>query len=264
MRSMHVIRAIALNTFRETVRDRVLYAIVIFALLSTIAGTVFGALSASQDLRILVDLGLATIGLFGGVIALFIGTTLVYKEIDRRTIYLIVTKPIKRWEFVSGKFLGLALCILATNFGMGLFFQLVLFWQTGNLNMAVPLLASLSLIYLELVFVVALATFFSTFCTPLMSMIFSFGIWLVGHLSFSFEMLKVIALKASSPFAAAVADGLLYVMPDLARLTEIRSSLMDGLVVPSTLLVRITIYIVAYVVLLLACSSMIAERKEFN
>lgn len=268
MKSLNVIKAIALNTFRETVRDRVLYAILIFACLATIAGSVFGSLSADQDMRVLEDLGLCAISVFGGVIALFIGTTLVFKEIDKRTIYLIVTKPIWRWEFITGKFLGLSLCIFVTNFAMGLFFLAVIYWQSGSFLAAAPMFCALALIYLELVLLVAMATFFSTFCTPLMSMIFTFGLWLVGHLSFSFEMLKKMALEKENPnqAAAILADFLHYSMPDLAKLTQIRSEFMDASLSPGAAnsLAWITIYIVAYVVLLLSLSSAIAERKEFN
>jgi Cu-processing system permease protein len=266
MRSLNVITTIALNTYRETVRDRVLYAIVIFALIATLAGVIFGQLSVDQDLRVLEDLGLAVISIFGGIIAVFIGTTLVFKEIDRRTIYLIVTKPINRWEFVTGKFLGLGLCVLTTNFGMGLFFLMVIYMQAGTFETAVPLFASLCLIYLELLLVIAMATFFSTFCTPLMSMIFTTGLWTVGHLSFSFEMLRALAQNPlhKSKATEIIANCLQNLMPDLARLTVVRSNFMDHILVPVELLIYLIAYVLAYIVLLLAFASLIAERREFS
>lgn len=255
-----------MNTFKETVRDRVLYAIVIFASLATLAGIIFGQLSVDQDVRILEDLGLAVISLFGGIIAVFIGTTLVFKEIDRRTIYLIITKPIRRWEFVTGKFFGLALCLLVTNFTMGLFFLGVIFIQTGNFNDAAPLFTSISLIYLELLLVIAMATFFSTYCTPLMSMIFTTGMWIVGHLSFSFDMLLRLARDPAHPSKGVemLAQFLKYVMPDLYQLTVIRSNFMDYIHVSSEALLYLSAYIIAYVILLLALSTVIAEHREFN
>ncbi|MBX9687670.1 MAG: ABC transporter permease [Candidatus Obscuribacterales bacterium] len=259
-----MIGAIAANTFRETVRDRVLYAILIFAALATLAGVVFGSLSADQDVRVLEDLGLFTITTFGGVIAIFLGTNLVFKEIDRRTIFLIVTKPINRWEFVTGKFFGLALCVFVTNFAMGLFFQLVIWFQTGNFNSALPMLGSLSLIYLELLLVIAIATFFSTFATPLMSMIFTCGLWLVGHLSFSFELLAALARKNDSIATEKLALFLQYVMPDLAKLTTVRGDMMDARYPSADLLGYVIAYILAYLVILLSLSTIIAERREFN
>lgn len=265
MRSLHVIQAIALNTFRETVRDRVLYAILVFAALATLAGLVFGALSADQDLRILEDLGLTSISLFGGIIAVFIGTTLVFKEIDRRTIFLIITKPINRWEFVTGKFLGVALCVLITNFAMGLFFLLVIGWQSHHfVDKIVPMLSALSLIYIELLLVIALGTFFSTFCTPLMGLLFTLGFWIVGHLSFSFKMLKDMALANGSATIASLSELLQYVMPDLARLTVLRGEYMDGHFGSFDVLTYIAVYVIAYVVVLMSLSTVIAERREFN
>ena len=266
LKNINIVKAVALNTFRETVRDRILYAIVVFALLATLAGMVFGALSADQDIRILEDLGLFAITIFGGIIAVFVGTTLVFKEIDRKTIFLIVTKPIHRWQFITGKFLGLCLSVFITNFSMGLFFILVLAFQMSNFSAAVPMLIALVLVYLELVMVIALATFFSTFCTPLMSMIFTCGMWLAGHLSFSYELLKEMAedKQHPSPITAALATGLQYAMPDLARLTELRSNLMDGEIVLNSTALYISLYIAAYVLVLLSLSTIIAERREFN
>lgn len=271
MRSLHVIRAIALNTFRETVRDRVLYAILIFAALATLAGLIFGAISADQDLRILEDLGLTTISLFGCVIAVFVSTTLVFKEVDRRTIFLIVTKPINRWEFVTGKFFGVALCCFITNFAMGLFFWLVIGMQSHQfVEKIVPIFSALSLVYLELLLVIALGTFFSTFCTPLMGMLFTLGFWIVGRLSFSFGMLKKQALNPDNPNAAVafIADALHHIMPDLAKLTYLRTEYMDGhfqsATVSNGILISIIVYVLAYVVVLMSLSTILASRREFN
>lgn len=273
MRSLHVIQAIALNTFRETVRDRVLYAILIFAVLATLAGLVFGALSVQQESRVLEDLGLATISLFGGVIAVFIGTTLVFKEIDRRTIFLIVTKPINRWEFVTGKFLGVALCCLITNFAMGVFFWLLICFQTHQfVEKLIPIASALSLVYVELLLVIALGTFFSTFCTPLMGLLFTLGFWIVGHMSFSFQMMKRLAIENGNIAVAYLSDFLRSVMPDLALLTILRGEYLDGnfgsfangqfgTIATTT---NIIVYVIAYVVVLVCLSTMIASRREFN
>ena len=269
MRSLHIIKAIALNTFRETVRDRVLYAILIFAALATLAGLIFGAISADQDLRILEDLGLTTISLFGGIIAVFVSTTLVFKEIDRRTIFLIVTKPIERWEFVTGKFFGVALCCFITNFAMGLFFWLVIGMQSHQfVEKIIPIFSALSLVYLELLLVIALGTFFSTFCTPLMGMLFTLGFWIVGRLSISFEMLKKQAEENQSAGIAFLADALHQIMPDLAKLSSLRMEYMDGHfgtgIGSNGILISIIVYVLAYVLVLMTLSTILASRREFN
>jgi Cu-processing system permease protein len=261
LRSLAALKAIALNTFRETVRDRVLYAILVFALVATLAGLVFGSLSVDQDIRVLEDLGLFTITIFGGIISVFIGTNLVFKEIDRRTIFLIVTKPINRWEFVAGKFLGLALCIFVTNFAMGLFLIGITSFQMGSFDHAGPIMLALVFIYAEMLLVIAMATFFSTFATPLMSMVFTISLWICGHLSNSLLSLGKLSTQAS---VQIITQAIYYTIPDLASLTLLRSKLVDGGAVPSSLLGIIVIYIIAYCILLIAGASLIAERKEFN
>lgn len=261
MKTTAAISAIALNTFRETVRDRVLYAIVFFALLATLAGLVFGTLSVEQDVRILEDLGLFTITAFGGLISIFIGTNLVFKEIDRRTIFLIFTKPIRRWEFVTGKFLGLALCILVVILGMGAFLMAIALLQThGDLTLIPRMFTALGLIYVELVLVIALATFFSTFCTPLMSMLFTIGLWLCGHLSTSLKTLGAMA----APAVRVVTDTVANSLPDLATLTQIRGEALDGRHFSGDIVLSISAYVLLYTVMLLSFATVIAERREFQ
>lgn len=272
MRSLGAISAIALNTFRETVRDRVLYAIVFFALVATVGALVFGSLSVEQDVRILEDLGLFTITAFGGIIAIFVGTNLVFKEIDRRTIFLIFSKPIRRWEFVTGKFLGLALCIGVVCFAMGLFLSGIAWWESASLHadqnawvigqeLLPRLFTSLVLIYVELVLVIALATFFSTFSTPLMSMLFTFGLWLAGHMSDSLKGLGDISQSASVKY---ISSFLYNTLPDLAMLTRMRGESLDGGIFPVADVSRICLYVLLYVILLLSFSTVIAERREFQ
>lgn len=260
-RSLNAVKAVALNTFRETVRDRVLYAIVVFALLATLAGLVFGSLSVDQDIRVLIDLGLFTITIFGGIISIFVGTNLVFKEIDRRTIFLIVTKPINRWEFITGKFFGLALCVLVTNFAMGLFLIGIAAFQTGTLLIAPPILLALCLIYLELVLVIAIAILFSTFATPLMSMVFSLSLWICGHLTNS---LLLLGKMSTDRMVQMMSEAIYYCMPDLASLTVMRGDLMDGREPQAGLLSMIVAYVLAYCIFLLTLSTIIAEKKEFN
>ena len=261
LRSISAVKAIALNTFKETVRDRILYAIVVFALVATLAGLVFGSLSVDQDIRVLEDLGLFTITVFGGIISVFVGTNLVFKEIDRRTIFLIVTKPIEKWEFIAGKYLGLALCIMVTNFAMGLFLIGLTSLQMGSLAHALPLFLSLVFIYAEMLLVIALATFFSTFATPLMSMVFTMSLWICGHLSNSLLSLGKLSTQASVQLMTQI---IFYCIPDLATLTLWRSELVDGRQFPAPLIASIVVYIIAYCILLVGAASLIAERKEFN
>lgn len=260
---MHSVVAIAINTFRETVRDRVLYAFVFFAIFVTLAGILLGTLSVSQNVRVLEDIGMFTISIIGGVIAIFVGTNLVYKELDKRTIYLIFTKPIRRWQFIVGKFLGLALCLLAVTAMMGLFLI-----GTAYLNgerHILAMVASLGLLYLELLLVNALATFFSTFATPLMSVIFTLGLWICGHLS---QSLVTLGSMSTSKFVQALFTGIYHLLPDLAKLTQIRFDILAaGQNAPhfsSETIVLIIAYVFAYIVILLSLGTVVTERREFS
>src|SRR5678815_4987878 len=142
---MRVVGHIAVNVFRESVRDKVLYNLVIFAVLLIAVSFLLGQLTAGQDIKIIKDLGLAAMSLFGLFIAVFIGIGLVSKEVERRSIYSLLSKPIHRYELVLGKYAGLIL--------------------------------------VELSVVTAIALFFSTFSTPILSAAFTFALWIAGHFS---------------------------------------------------------------------------------
>jgi Cu-processing system permease protein len=260
---MQSLWAIAINTFRETVRDRVLYAFVFFAIFVTLAGILLGSLSISQNVRVLEDIGMFTISTIGGVIAIFVGTNLVYKELDKRTIYLIFTKPIRRWQFVVGKFLGLALCLLVVTLMMGVFLMGVA-WLNGERNL-VAMTGSLALLYLELLLVNALATFFSTFATPLMSVIFTLGLWVCGHLS---QSLLQLGNMSTSPMVKSLFFGIYHLLPDLAKLTQIRFDILAASQTAphfsSETIVLITAYVFAYIVILLSLGTVVTERREFS
>jgi ABC-type transport system involved in multi-copper enzyme maturation permease subunit len=259
--------AITINTFRETVRDRVLYAFIFFAIVVTLAGMLLGSLSVSQNVRVIEDIGMFTISTIGGVIAIFVGTNLVYKELDKRTIYLIFTKPIARWQFIVGKFLGLALCILIVTALMGGFLIATVYMTDPGAFMKggtrlMPMIGSLGLIYLELLLVIALATFFSTFATPLMSVLFTLGLWFCGHLG---QSLVALSNMSDNQSMKPLFDVVYYALPDLAKLTQIRFDLLSQTPHFSTeTIVLIAAYVFAYIVILLSFGTLVTERREFS
>ena len=130
---MNAILTIAKNTFRETIRDKVLYVILAFAILIIVSTIFFGSISLDQDIKVIIDLGLAGIFLFGIIIAIFIGTNLVHKEIDKRTIFLIFSKPIAKYQFVLGKFLGIAATLLLVTVAMAGVFLILLLIKKANI-----------------------------------------------------------------------------------------------------------------------------------
>ena len=191
---MRTVLRIAVNVFRESVRDKVLYNLVGFAILMIGVSLLIGQLTAGQEVKIIKDLGLASVSVFGTFIAIFIGIGLVSKEVEKRSIYALIAKPLSRTQLVLGKFVGLALT-LAVNVGvMTLAIFAVLLWWDQQTVAAVKagweapaldpaMLTAVFLIYLELLVVTAIAIVFSTYSSAILSAAFTFGLVIAGHFS---------------------------------------------------------------------------------
>jgi ABC-type transport system involved in multi-copper enzyme maturation permease subunit len=176
------IHLIAKNTFKECVRDRVLYNLVLFGVLMIASSLVLGSITIGDVKQIIINLGLSTLSIFGTLIAIFIGIQLVFKEIDKKTIYSLLAKPVARHEFILGKFLGLA-STLAVNVSVMLLgiYAAVLYLKHSFDGSDVHILLAGLLIYVELLLVVAIALGFSTFSTPALSALFTFSLYVIGH-----------------------------------------------------------------------------------
>jgi ABC-type transport system involved in multi-copper enzyme maturation permease subunit len=196
------VAAIARNTFREAVRDRVLYNLVLFVLILTGAAVFLGELSAAQELKIIVDMGLSAALLFGVFIAIFVGVGLVYKEIERRTIYAIFSKPVGRGEFLLGKYLGLCLTLAVNVAVMGAGVSLALLYVNGGWHpLVLSVWPAVALIYVELMIVVAVALLFSSFSSPALSALLTFFVFVIGHFSAELKGLSATVGSAMKPRA---------------------------------------------------------------
>lgn len=250
--------SIAANTFRETVRNKILYVILAFALVVIGLTWFLADLSMGELSRIVADVGLASIHLFGVTIAVFLGITLVSQEMERKTIYLVLSKPVPRWEFVLGKAAGLCGTILLTTSVMAVTLFAVYAAYGGKAEPGI-LLASAG-VYLELVLLVCLATLFSTFTTPTLSAMFTIALFLIGHLSHS---LFVMGGQAKSAAARTAASVLFYVLPNL-ELFNLKDGVVHGDVRSAAILIPSAVYLLCYgaAVLLLAC--LLFSRKDFK
>ncbi len=201
--------AIALNTFREAVRIRVLYGILILLIGANLMSFVLGAMAATDSARVTSDTGLAGISLFGSLTAIFLGVFLLYGEIQRRTIHIIVSKPIERWEFVIGKYLGMALVlsVLVGTFSLAMFGTLLL----KDVPITQAIFKAVVLSWCEVLLVAAIAIFFSSFSTPFLSGIFSLALWVIGRVTPDLEA----ASRTSSTMIRTITKVTLYVIPDL-------------------------------------------------
>ena len=253
--------AIARNAFREAVRDRVLYNLVVFVLL-LIAGAIFlGELSAGQEAKIIVDLGLSAILLFGVFISIFVGVGLVYKEIERRTLYAILSKPIGRGEFLLGKYLGLCLTLLVNVAIMGAGLSLaIVYVKRGWDPMVVRIWPAILLIYVELMILTGVALLFSAFSSPALSALLTFFVFVIGHFSAD---LKTLANSLGSGPARWFFAGLYYLLPNLANYNAITAA-AHGFVPDARALIAAVGYGFIYIGVLLAATTLIFRRRNLK
>jgi ABC-type transport system involved in multi-copper enzyme maturation permease subunit len=250
---------VAVNTFREAVRDRVLYNLIFFALMMIGAAILVGEISIGVDRMVIINLGLSAISIFGIIMAIFIGVGLVYKEMEKRTLYSLLAKPIRRWEFLVGKFAGLLLTLVVNTFLMSLGLAAALFYVSRTFERwDVTILVAIYFILLELALITALALFFSCFSSPLLSTLCTLGIYVVGVFA---PDIKQVGTYTQNPAAAAVARSLYYLLPNFHNFNVIGAA-AHGEAIPFALIWHNTAYAALYVaVILLAASAVFSGRN---
>jgi ABC-type transport system involved in multi-copper enzyme maturation permease subunit len=255
------IRAIALNTFRESIRDRVLYNLILFVLILVAASALVSDLSLDMESQFTATLGLSAMLVFGALIAIFIGVGLVYKEIDKRTIYSLLSKPVQRHEFIIGKYAGLCLTLLVNTAVMVLATELALLYVNGSfVRIHSAVLAASILVYLELAVLVAVALMFSSFSTPMLAALFSFAVYVIGN--FSKDLLQMAAL-ANSAVSRVALTILYYLLPNLSNFGFITEA-SHGQVVPIGMALSATVYAVVYIAILLSAAVLIFQKRNFK
>jgi ABC-type transport system involved in multi-copper enzyme maturation permease subunit len=262
---------IAVNVFRESVRDKVLYNLVLFAVLLIGASYLIGQLTAGQDIKIIKDLGLAATSVFGLFIAVFIGIGLVSKEVERRSIYSLAAKPIERYQVVLGKYAGLVLT-LAVNLAVmtaALYVVLIYMRWLAPADMLRALdapaldpamLKAVVLIFAELSIVTAIAVFFSTFSTPILSATLTFGIFVAGQLSADLRNFDQVV---DSPMAVRLARAMYWLLPNLAPF-DVKSQVVHGQPVSAGYMALTLGYGLAYIAALLTAAVVIFSRRDFK
>ena len=253
--------AIAGNAFREAVRDRVLYNLVFFVLLLTAAAIFIGELSGGQERKIIVDFGLSAMLLFGVFIAIFVGIGLVYKEIERRTVYAIFSKPVGRGEFVVGKYLGLCLTLLVNVLIMGAGVSLALVYVSRGFDPLVwSIWPTIFLIYFELTILTAVALLFSSFSSPALSALLTFFVFIIGHFS---SDLKGLATSLGSVVARIFFTVIYYLLPNFANYSFVTPA-SHGHVPGVPHFAASLMYAMLYVAAVLAATMLIFSRRNFK
>jgi len=254
------IGAIAFNTFREAVRDRVLYNLIIFAFLMIGASLLLGQITIGVERQLLINLGLTAISIFGVLIAIFIGIGLVSKEIDKRTLYTVLTRPVQRWEFIVGKFFGLVgtLVVNAGLMTLG-FFIALMYLMHGLQSSDTSILAAIYFILLEFMMVTAIALLLSSFSTPIESAVLTFAIFVVG--SFSEDLRNFAESAKGSTHYAALAFS--YLIPNFAAMNYI-APVAHGSSVPANLIAYNTAYGLLYAGAVVCAASLIFQNRNLK
>jgi ABC-type transport system involved in multi-copper enzyme maturation permease subunit len=251
---------IAYNTFREAVRDRVLYNLIAFALLMSGAAILVGQISINIERLVVINLGLTAVSLFGMVIAIFIGIGLVSKEIDKRTLYTVLSRPVRRWEFIVGKFFGLAGTLVVNLFFMAVGVFAALLYVSHHFQAADGwMLVALYFIVLELLIITSLALLFSSFSSPLMAAVFAFSLFIIGSFA---EDLRGFAVLTEGP-SRWLATGAAYLVPNFSALNVI-SSVAHEQAVSGHLILYNTAYALVYTTMVLCGAVLIFERRNLK
>lgn len=254
------ITSIAFNTFREAVRDRVLYNLIAFALLLSGAAIFVGQVSINIERLVVVNLGLTAVSLFGVLIAIFIGIGLVSKEIDRRTLYTVLSRPVRRWEFIVGKFFGLAGTLVVNTFFMGIgVFGALLYVAHKFSKPDAFVLVALYFIILEFLIVCSLALLFSSFSTPLESAVFAFALFVIG--SFADDLHGFAGLTHG--FTHWMVTIAAYVVPNFSALNVI-SAVAHQHALSGQLILQNTLYSLFYSAMALSGAVLIFERRNLK
>jgi ABC-type transport system involved in multi-copper enzyme maturation permease subunit len=250
--------AISINTFKEAVRDRILYTLLIFALFMIGSSALLASLSTGQDAKIIQDLGLSCISIFGTLIAVFLGIGLVYKEIEKRTLYVLISKPIHRAQFILGKYLGLALVLLTNVAIMGTGLLLLSRIYLGEWPWR--LLVALAFTLLELLVITGLAILFSSFTTPTLSAIFTLSLFLIGHLS---PDLRLFAARFGRPVARLLIELFYYLLPNF-RHFHFESLIINGFLPDGIVLFQSACYGLLYGAALLFLAMLAFARRDLK
>ncbi len=255
------IAAVSWNTFREAVRDRVLYNLVFFALLLIATAILVGQISIGIETIVLVSLGLSAISVIGLLIAVFTGVGLVSKEIEKRTLYALLSKPLRRWEFLVGKFGGLVLTLTVNTGAMAVGLLLALLYVKHSLGSGdATAFVAVYFILLKLAIVVALTLLFSCFTSQLLAILFTSGLYIAGL--FISEMRNLDASRVG-PAARHLFTGISYLLPNFQNF-DVMAAAAHARPLPGILIVHNTLYAMLYCAVVLSAAAVVFGRKNLK
>jgi len=253
----NVVMAIARNTFKEGVRDRLFVIIGVFAAVVIASSLVVGPLSLGEQERITQDLGLAAISVLSFIIAVLVGTSIVHREIEKRTIYTVLSKPVERWQFILGKFTGLTATVTLLIAGMTVLLVAINLVVAREFNP--QLLVAALLTWMELLLLIALSVLMSTLASPILGAVFSLVLYVIGH---TIADVRELAATFGTGSLKVLTDAIYYAVPNLEYL-NVRSKVTHGIPVDVSYVAFASSYAVAYAFIFLVAAVLVFERKEF-
>ena len=249
---------IANNGFQEVIRDRILYFIGFFSLLLILAVKIIPEIAAGTHEKILLDFGIGSIAILNVIVAIFIGTSTINKEIEKRTLLMLIPKPISRAEIILGKHLGLT-AVLAVTIAIMMAIYLGMLSLSDIAYPTQALIISGLYLLLELALLVSVAILFGVFTSSILATLLSFGVYLMGH--FSQDLVELGKLSKNESIEQLTTN-LYLVLPDLSRL-DLKNEAVYGLLPNNTELLTHALYGILYTALLLSISMIIFAQKEF-
>ena len=253
--------AVAVNTFREAVRDRVLYNLIFFALLMIGSAILVGQISIGINRMVIINLGLTAISLFGLVMAIFIGVSLVSKEIEKRTLYSLLAKPVHRWQFLAGKYAGLLLTLVVNTTFMMIGLLAALYYvgrpfERGDLTV----LVAVYFILLELALVTAIAMLFSCYSSPMLSTLFTLGIYITGVFAADIKRFGDLSNSKGIEYLTRL---VYYLVPNFHNFNVI-SAAAHGETIARSLILQDTLYTAVYVTLVLLGATAVFTGRDLK
>jgi ABC-type transport system involved in multi-copper enzyme maturation permease subunit len=255
---MRAIRAIAVNTFREAIRDRILYLFIGFAIVMVISTKVFGMLTVGDEAKIVKDIGLAAMQFFSMLIAVMMSMLLISREVDNRTVFNILAKPVRRWQFVLGKYLGLVAILAANLVLITLVLVVMVLIYTGQFDPMLIFAAAMTM--LEMSVLAAFATLFAVLTRPILGSLMTLAMFVVGHMSADLWMLT---RQLPGTFTRAVIAVVYYLVPNLERF-NFRSEVVHDLPIPPAAVGWAIIYASAFVAVLLSLAALRFRTKDLK
>ena len=254
---MNQVVAIAVNTFRETIRDRILAVIVVFALLMIVGGLWLGSISLGEQGRMMIDFGLVAVTFFGLIVAVFVAAGLVHKEVEKRTVFVLFSKPVSRSAFIGGKFIGLCGTMAVVLAGMGLFLFALVWIIDGRPSWMVP--AAVVMIYVQLLTIMAVTILFSTLGSAILASVLGICVFVAGQLS---QNVLSLTRLGKNPLTQLLSWVVYVIVPNLSAV-DVKAGVVGEQTLAWGQIGLWTAYLLAYVVVVLALAALVFRRKEF-